>query len=360
MGYIIRADYVWTDSEGEVRDKTKILYLNTAPETLDIFPVWTFDGSSTGQANTKNSDLLLKPVKSYKYPTQIKSIDKHYDKHYIVLCEVLNPDFTPHETNKRNYCMDIMEKTKSHKLLYGIEQEYLMINTQNKHNKVLPYNWIDETTPYYDNDGSKIGQGRFYCSVGGLCAFGRNIIEEHIEKCIELGIHICGTNAEVLASQWEYQIGPVSGFEIGDQLIISRYLLKKVAEKYDADISFHPKPIKGWNGSGGHTNFSTELMREGDNNKTGLDYIIEGCEKLALKHKEHMEVYGKDNDKRLCGSFETSDMDKFSYGVADRSCSIRIPQHVNLDKKGYLEDRRPASNLNPYLVCGKLAETICL
>jgi glutamine synthetase len=354
MVYIIRVDYVWTDSDGEVRDKTRILYLNTAPETLDIFPIWTFDGSSTGQANTKNSDLLLKPVKSYKYKTHSKT----FDKHYIVLCEVLNPDYTIHETNKRQYCLDIMHKTKSQDLLFGIEQEYLLIGLNN--GQMGPYQWTNNDTPYTDFNNLPVHQGKFYCSVGGLCVFGRPIIEEHIEKCIEFGIKICGTNSEVLASQWEYQIGPISGFEIGDQLIISRYLLKKIAEKYNADISFHPKPIKGWNGSGGHTNFSTKLMREGDDNKTGLKYIIEGCEKLAPKHNEHMEIYGKDNDKRLCGNFETSDMDNFSYGVADRSCSIRIPQHVNLEKKGYLEDRRPASNLNPYLVCGKIAETICL
>lgn len=349
---IFRVDYVWLDANGNARDKTKFLYLEKKECTLNDFPKWTFDGSSTGQADTNNSDLLLQPVKFFIYD----NTNKYLTKHYLLLCEVLNSDESPHKTNNRfNFCK-IIEETKHHELLYGIEQEYIITELQESSK---PYKWTKKNLPYL-KDFKCVEQGDFYCGVGGDSAFGRNIVEEHINKCLEVGIKICGTNAEVTPSQWEYQIGPVDGTEIADQLIISRYLLKKVAEKYNADITFHPKPLEGWNGSGGHTNFSTKLMREGDNTKNGLEYITEACEKLKLKHKEHIEVYGKDNDKRLCGKFETSNMDNFSYGVADRSCSIRIPQNVFIDKKGYLEDRRPASNLDPYLVCGKLAETICL
>jgi glutamine synthetase len=360
---MIRADYVWLDAEGNLRDKTKLIKSSKYIKNVDELPIWTFDGSSTGQAETGNSDLLLKPVKLYFY----KKYSEYLTQHILVLCEVLNPDKSPHITNTRAKCLEIMNLAKDQELLFGIEQEYLLIEVnhqENKHiHKIIPYSWKHQQTPYYEELNGEltyVPQGKFYCGVGGVSTVGRSIIEEHIDRCLELDIVICGTNAEVMASQWEYQIGPISGFEIGDQLVVSRYLLKKVAEKYNADVTFHPKPIKGWNGSGGHTNFSTKLMREGSKDKTGLDYIKEACEKLAPKHKEHMEVYGKYNNERLCGNFETSNINKFSYGVADRSCSIRIPQHVNIDKKGYLEDRRPASNLDPYLVCGKLVETICL
>ena len=352
---IFRVEYVWLDAEGNARDKTKIIYSDKKNCILEDFPIWTFDGSSTGQADTNNSDLLLKPVKVFIY----NNTSKYLTNHYLVLCEVFTSNNEPHLTNYRNNYMNIINKTLDHELLFGIEQEYI-ITELDKHVKYIkPYNWESEKVPYLKHNKC-VEQGDFYCGIGGSNAFGRQIVEEHIDKCLELGIKICGTNAEVTPSQWEYQIGPLNGEEVADQLIVSRYLLKKIAEKYNADITFHPKPLIGWNGSGGHTNFSTKFMRDGTSDKSGLDFIIDACEKLKLKHKEHIEIYGKDNDKRLCGKFETSNMDNFSYGVADRSCSIRIPQNVYLDKKGYLEDRRPASNLDPYLVCGKLAETICL
>ena len=359
MSFITRADYMWLDVDGTPRDKTKIIRKDNESFDLSDVSIWTFDGSSTGQSETRNSDLLLKPVKLYFY----KKISDNLTHHVLVLCEVLSPNGTPHPTNTRAKCMEIMEKAKSEEPLFGIEQEYLMISvdsTPTGQYQIIPYDWKYKKTPYLNNDGTELEQGRFYCGVGGTSTVGRKIVEEHLDKCLELGIYICGTNAEVMASQWEYQIGPISGFEIGDQLVVSRYLLKKVAENHGADVSFHPKPMPGWNGSGGHTNFSTKLMRDGSDDKCGLDYIIDACEKLAPKHLEHMEIYGKDNNLRLCGHFETSDPVKFSYGIANRACSIRIPQHVNIDKKGYLEDRRPASNLDPYLVCGKLVETICL
>lgn len=358
----VRLDYLWVDVDGNPREKTKILKHAPFDNPTDI-EYWTFDGSSTGQSETKNSDLLLKPVKIYNYK---KFNEEIFAQHLLVLCEVLNPDGSPHTTNTRNKCMQIMKNAEVYEPLFGIEQEYVIteIKLIDNISRIHPYNWNHSSTPYYEFKefvGTvPVSQGKFYCGIGTV--FGRKIVEEHIQKCLELGISICGTNAEVMASQWEYQIGPVSGTEIGDQLIVSRYLLKKIAEHYNADILFHPKPIYGWNGSGGHTNFSTKQMREGNSeeNKNGLDYIYMGCEKLSTKHNEHMKIYGEDNNRRLCGNYETSDPLKFTYGVGDRSCSVRIPQNVYNAKQGYLEDRRPASNLDPYLVCGKIVETICL
>jgi glutamine synthetase len=343
---LTRLDYIWLDAEGEIREKSRFLSLSVHPTLSDI-PEWTFDGSSTGQATTSHSDLILKPVRMFKRGT----LDR-----YIVVCEVYLPNGFPHETNHRDWSMKKMVAAADQEPWFGIEQEYVI--TAINMNMIMPYKWRTLNGPH---DGTLIGgakygakQGPYYCGIGGTRAFGRAIVEEHIQACLECGIAICGTNAEVMASQWEYQIGPLSGELIGDHLIVSRYLLLQIAEKYGADISFHPKPVIEWNGSGGHTNFSTKAMRE------SIQAIYDGCEKLAKKHEEHMPLYGKQNSMRLCGHFETSDPTKFTWGVGDRACSVRIPQHVFDAKKGYLEDRRPAANLDPYLVCGKIVETVCL
>jgi glutamine synthetase len=198
-------------------------------------------------------------------------------------------------------------------------------------------------------------QGPYYCSVGGDRAFGREIVDEHLVACLQAGIHICGTNAEVMPSQWEFQIGTCDMLTVSDDLLVARFILHKITEKYDCCVSFHPKLFADWNGSGGHTNFSTLEMRE----KDGLKYIIDACEKLAKKHVEHIAVYGLDNDKRLTGKHETSSIKTFSWGKQNRNSSVRIPLQVCIDNCGYLEDRRPASNIDPYLVTEIIVRTIC-
>jgi len=197
-------------------------------------------------------------------------------------------------------------------------------------------------------------KNQHYCSVGMGKAMGRQIAEEHMNMCIDAGIKICGINSEVTPSQWEFQIGPLNAFDVSNQLWMSRYILIKVAEKYNAVISFHPKPFPELNGSGAHTNFSTKQMRE----KNGLTKIYEAIEKLSKTHKEHISVYGAHNELRLSGTNETAHIDTFSYGNCDRSSSIRIPLNVLKDGYGYLEDRRPASNMDPYLVTGRILSTV--
>ena len=73
-----------------------------------------------------------------------------------------------------------------------------------------------------------------------------------------------------------------------------------------------------------------------------------------------MNIYGKDNHLRMTGTCETSSYDKFSYGIGSRTSSIRIPTTTFYSKFGYFEDRRPSSNMDPYLVTSKLFETTCL
>jgi glutamine synthetase len=327
---MIIAEYVWIDGSKNLRSKIKIL------NKLE-FPLWNFDGSSTGQATGPESDIILCPVAIYDNPFfEINA--------KLVLCECLNKDMKPHKSNTRHECEKAFEIYKDYESLFGIEQEYMILDRNNK-----PYKWLSLENP---GIGS---QGPYYCSVGGDRNFGREISNEHLVLCLKAGVSICGTNSEVLASQWEFQIGTCDMIKVSDDLIIARYILLRLSEKYNCYISFHPKPLEGWNGSGGHTNFSTRQMREND----GIKHIIEACKLLEDNHIEHIKVYGEDNDKRLSGKYETSSIDNFSYGIANRSCSIRIPLQVAKDGCGYLEDRRPAANLDPYLVTTRLVKTIC-
>ena len=327
-------EYVWIDGNNNLRSKNKII-------KGDEIPLWNFDGSSTYQAIGKESDIILKPVRTYNNPF-IKFI-----KSYLVLCECYNKDMTPHISNTRNKCIETSIKYKDLECLFGIEQEYVLF----ERNPIdLPYKWKEHNNPGIGN------QGPYYCSIGGDRNFGRDIVEEHLKLCLEADIEICGTNAEVMASQWEFQIGTCDALKVSDDLWMARYILQRITEKYNCYATFHPKPYKqNWNGTGGHTNFSTNKMR--DNN--GISYIYEACEKLKINHNKHMKVYGEYNNERLCGLYETSDIDIFTYGVGNRGCSIRIPINVFNDKRGYLEDRRPAGNLDPYLVTNIMMNTIC-
>lgn len=343
----VKLEYIWIDGQtptSELRSKTKIIKSRVTKPDLEDLPLWSFDGSSTGQADGNDSDCILKPVSMYPDPFRDGFS-------YLVMCEVLNPDGTHHRTNKRHILEKASKEHSEKECLFGIEQEYILCEKlfdKNVHGNHF-YGWPKDFT-------KMPGQGRYYCGVGGDRILGRDIAEKHMDMCLKADIGITGINAEVMASQWEFQVGTLSALEVSDQLWVARWILNRVCEDFDAVATLHPKPIKGdWNGSGAHINFSTKQMRE----EGGIKYIEEACEKLSEKHKEHISVYGANNEERLTGKHETCSIEEFRYGVADRGASIRIPRPVAESECGYLEDRRPSSNVDPYEACAALINTVC-
>ena len=325
-----RAMYIWTDGTQPshlIRSKTKVLQDGEAP------PIWGFDGSSTNQAPGDKSDVVLNPVKVI--PDPIRGGDD-----IIVLCECLTTEMEPLATNTRAACAVVAEKYAHMDPWFGIEQEY---------------NFMEDGHPYgFPRGGYPPPQGPYYCGVGAADIFGRDVADAHSQLCIDAGLDISGTNAEVMTGQWEFQIGPIAPLEMADQLIIARWMLYRIAEDFDLEVSIHPKPIPGdWNGAGCHTNFSTQAMRE------SYDPVIAACEALGTKAEEHVKEYGAGIELRLTGEHETQRFDTFSYGVSDRGASVRIPWQVEKDQKGYIEDRRPNANCDPYVVTRLITETVC-
>lgn len=339
----VQAMYIWIGGNNELRCKTKTL--DSEPKSIEDVPEWNFDGSSCNLAGTENSESYLIPKAMYRDPFR-------RDPNKLIMCEVIDFNREPVITNRRNQCSKAMDQCLNEVPWFGLEQEYTLLEKDG----VTPYGW-----PKKDSGVEPQKQGLAYCGVGAHRVLGRDIVEAHYRCCLYAGLKISGTNAEVMPAQWEYQIGPCTSIEAGDQSWIARFLLERVAEDFGVIASFHPKPMEGdWNGAGMHTNFSTKSMRENG----GYKIIKEACEKLSKRHFYHIFNYdldgGKSNSKRLTGMHETASIDQFSYGVAHRGCSIRIPRQAEQDGKGYLEDRRPSSDADPYKVTECLVRTICL
>ena len=343
------AKYVWIDGSG-IGLRSKARTLDSKIEKVSDLPDWNYDGSSCYQAVTEQSEIILKPVAIFRDPFR-------RGENIIVMCESFNWEtneckkLVPANTNFRHFANKIWEEkiVKDEETWYGIEQEYTLVAQSTKFTK-QPLGW--------PNNGYPGAQGPYYCSIGANVCFGRAIADAHYKACLYAGVQISGTNVEVMPGQLEYQVGPSKGVDIGDHLWISRYLIQRVAEDYDVNVSFAPKLFPDWNGSGCHCNYSTKTMRDGTQ---GMKYIEDMMTQFDLKHKTHIAVYGDDNQKRLTGIHETSSCEKFSYGVANRAASFRIPSSTaQANGKGYIEDRRPASNIDPYVVGALIADTSLL
>ena len=317
-------EYIWLDGytpEPSLRSKVKVTDESNAPD-------WSFDGSSTQQAEGGASDCLLIPATTYPGPC---------NSDFLVMCEVQTGSHEVHPSNTRAAAA----AAASDDWWFGFEQEYFFTNSDGS-----PLGW---------EDGEPRPQGDYYCGVGATNVKGREISEAHMDACLQAGIQITGTNAEVALGQWEYQCFG-KGVKAGDDLWVSRYLLYLIAEEFDVGVTIHPKPKTGdWNGSGMHSNFSNEEMRT-----AGSESLFTSmCKKLGAVHEQGIASYGSDNDMRLTGLHETQSIDTFSFGVSDRGASIRIPIYtVEHNWNGYLEDRRPASNADPYKVIAHIVSTL--
>ena len=328
-----KLEYIWLDGykpTQSLRSKTKIV--KDFSGKLEDCPLWSFDGSSTEQAPGGSSDCVLKPV--------FICVDPQRNNGYLLMSEVLQSKGVPHESNGSDHIED-----DDNDYWFGFEQEYFL--------------WDDETNKPlgFPANGYPAPQGPYYCSVGAKNAFGRDIVEEHLDACLEAGLNVEGINAEVAAGQWEFQIFAKGAKEAGDQIWVARYLLERIGESYDVSIYWHCKPLGtlDWNGSGMHANFSNTTLRTA-NSKAKFDAI---CEAFRPAVAECVAVYGADNHLRLTGKHETASINDFSYGVSDRGASIRIPLYtVDHDWSGYLEDRRPNSAADPYKVAAVIIKTV--
>ncbi len=328
-----RLDYVWLDGYTPVanlRTKCMMREFDEFP-TLEQLPEWGFDGSSTKQAAGGDSDCVLKPVALYPDPTRLNGV--------LVMCEVMLPDGSAHPSNARATIAD------DEGTWFGFEQEYFLMQ--------------DGRPIGFPQGGYPEPQGEYYCGVGfkNVSSLGREISDTHLDLCIEAGINHEGINAEVAAGQWEFQIFGKGSKRCADEMWMARFLLERLCEEYEIDVEYHCKPIKGdWNGSGMHCNFSTTYLRE----VGGKEYFLKLMAAFEEFTEEHIAVYGPENDLRLTGLHETQSIDKFSWGVADRGASVRVPHSFVKDDKyqGYLEDRRPNSQGDPYLIASRVIQTI--
>ena len=406
----VQAEYIWIDGAkptAQLRSKTKIVdhtpdgsmgqaalaayKAGTGPADVRItpmlelkdFPEWGFDGSSTYQAEGHDSDCVLKPVAFVRDPIRkneaflmnVGGCSLTTDMpNFLVMCEVFLPDgVTPHPTNTRAELRRVLDAgAGKHEPWFGIEQEYALYEADGR--PLAPLRW-EETK---ENPlGTPIEQGPFYCSVGASVNYGREVVERHTQACLDSGLLLEGTNAEVAPGQHEFQVGAAGPLEVSDHLWFARWLLHRIGEDLGVAVSLDAKPFgPDFNGSGAHTNVSTSATRfasqadyfartDGGNPTCtaaplwGMDAITAACEKLREMAPAHIAVYGHGIEERLTGIHETCSHLEFRYGVADRGASIRIPRHVGNKGYGYFEDRRPCANIDPYVVTARILRTIC-
>ena len=326
------AEYVWLSGKNtynDVRSKYKtITNISIEQATVESLPEWNFDGSSTGQHRGNNTEIVIRPAAMYSHP--------FLQDAKVVLCECYYPDGTPEKNNTRVIAKALFDAHLADEPMFGLEQEYFIYKNG------APFMWPE--------NGFPAPQADYYCGNGSQVT-GREIALEHYQACLRMDLKISGMNAEVAPSQWEFQVGPCVGIEEGDHLVMARWCYQKIAEKYGLEINYEPKPIKGdWNGSGCHMNFSTKDMRA----EGGMTAIENAIKNLDITFLDDVKFYGGDNNQRMTGAHETSKLSEFTSGIGTRHTSVRVGNDIAAAGKGYFEDRRPASNIDPYLATARL------
>lgn len=346
----VLAEYLWIDGgnpTASLRSKTRVIYESNVPNSAEIedvtkinmdwFPEWGADGSSTMQADGDDSDIVLKPVSAVRDPFRPGG--------YLVMTEVFTGETgEAHTSNSRADLRSVLDQgADSVDSLFGFEQEYTFLTQSGR-----PLGFPDQGYPE--------PQGPYYCGVGTNKIAGRDVYETFLQACLDAGVHISGVNWEVMPGQAEVQVGAVGPLVGSDHIWFARWILERTGEQFDVQVSFDPKPASGdWNGAGMHTNFSTNKMRS----PGGIDEIYRACEAIGKKVNEHLAAYGDRYEVRLTGAHETAHFSEFSFGVSDRTASIRIPRSVKENGCGYLEDRRPNANADPYKIAARLLRTVC-
>jgi glutamine synthetase len=349
--YTCVAEYVWLDANKKFRSKTRVIpklfsgVFSADGNDIGVYPRWDYDGSSTGQANGTSSEVILVPIFVCDNPLLQNSVKNINSNHIImrklVLCETFYIDGKPTSVNTRHAATSIFDMSLEHKPWFGLEQEYFIFDGHGR----------PSTDKFHETS-------THYCGIGCQVSH-RQLVEEHMAACLTAGLNISGINAEVSKDQWEFQVGPSEGVRAADELLIARFLLERIAEKYGKTICYDPKPFTHINGSGCHTNFSTSLMRDnGGDAVGGINEIHRVIRNMEKHHTEDIKKYGADNDKRLSGIHETSSYSLFSWGVANRGASVRINNNTDCSGFGYFEDRRPAANMDPYLVTSILMHRV--
>lgn len=346
MSIVVPVEYVWcsgANTHHDLRSKVKsVTFANEADlkdtsKVLAALPEWNFDGSSTNQAISKDTEIIIKPVAVWPHPFIAAPA-------FVALAECFFPNGQPTPDNTRFKAREVFEnaKAKEDAPWFGLEQEYVFYKDGR------PLGWPETGTP--------AAQGPYYCSTGATVAWGRKYAQTHYLTCLKMGLTLSGTNAEVMPGQWEYQVGPCEGISSGDHAVMARWVFLRGLEEEGVDVNFESKPMKGdWNGSGMHTNFSTKAMRA----PGGIEAIEAAIKRLSVNPLREIAVYGSDNDQRLSGHHETSRLDEFSHGVGTRHTSCRIPNQVLAAKEGYFEDRRPSGSADPWLVTARLYASSC-
>jgi glutamine synthetase len=333
-------EYIWIDANSKFRSKVKIV--DTLP-ILEELEIWNFDGSSTGQATGKDSEIFIKPYKIFN--------DWNNPSYYYVFCECIYPNGLPHITNTRHIAVKYFQNPNVINLetMFGIEQEFFVFKNG---------------TPLIWNDTKTEPQGDYYCGNGAKSIKGREYLNEVVKVLNVWDINITGYNFEVAPGQMEIQICE-KGIDASDNLIAARFVLTRLAEERGWDIDIIPKPsflgTDDWNGSGCHVNFSTKDIRESllTNPYSSLYSVAALITNMQTNHVNDIKFFGSENNKlRLGGKNETSSYDTFTYGIANRGSSIRIPRTFVKNLKGYIEDRRPGSDMDPYIVTQIITEYV--